>query len=120
MDAIKKMLNGMVARVGALSIKGASKGMIYLFLLILFICIILFVLAWAADWIHTGAGNLQAMTAFIQMMTSVSFIAAVGFFGKALIDNDDDGIPDSFEQPDKDKKPSPPERGCNHDSGNRQ
>ena len=35
------------------------------------------------------------MTRFIGEITSASFIVAIGFFGKALVDRD--GIPDEFE-----------------------
>ena len=44
------------------------------------------------------------MTIFIQTLTSVSFIAAVAFFGKALIDDDGDGVPDEFEKGKDDRK----------------
>ena len=37
------------------------------------------------------------MTRFIGEITSASFIVAIGFFGKALVDRDGDGIPDEFE-----------------------
>ena len=37
------------------------------------------------------------MIQFITAITSVSFIAAVGFFGKAMVDKDNDGIPDEWE-----------------------
>ena len=81
-----------------MQIAHAPKIMIYWFLVHVLLCIVLFIGAWIYEWVQTGRGNLQAMTIFIQTLTSVSFIAAVGFFGKALIDDDDDGVPDEFEE----------------------
>ena len=104
MDKLRKLLETIVAKTERLKIVRAPKIMIYWFLAHALLCIVLFIGAWIYDWIQTGRGNLQAMTIFIQTLTSVSFIAAVGFFGKALIDDDDDGVPDEFEKGKDDKK----------------
>jgi len=37
------------------------------------------------------------MSVFIGKITSVSFVATIGFFDKILVDKDGDGIPDEFE-----------------------
>ena len=103
-EKIEKNIVKALAKVNTLHIARTPQIMIYLFLVIIFLCIVLFILAWSADWVKTGRGNLQAMTVFVQSLTSVSFIAAVGFFGKALIDDDDDGIPDEFEKGSDEKK----------------
>ncbi|MDY2965178.1 MAG: hypothetical protein SOR58_03145 [Megasphaera massiliensis] len=97
MEKIKKLLEIAIMRTNKMQIAHAPKIMIYWFLGHVLFCIVLFICAWIYDWIQTGHGNLQAMTIFIQTLTSVSFIAAVGFFGKALIDSDGDGVPDEFE-----------------------
>lgn len=104
MDKLKKILLTALNQTGKMQIARAPKIMIYWFLAHVLLCIVLFIGAWIHDWIQTGRGNLQAMTVFIQTLTSVSFIAAVGFFGKALIDDDDDGIPDDFEKGKDEKK----------------
>ena len=58
----------------------------------------LFIAAWSWQWKTTGKADLAIMIQFITAITSVSFIAAVGFFGKAMVDSDHDGIPDEFEK----------------------
>lgn len=103
MDKARCLLEIAITKINKLKIARAPKIMVYWFLVHVLLCIVLFILAWIYDWVHTGHGNLQAMTFFIQTLTSVSFVAAVGFFGKALIDNDDDGIPDEFEKGKDDK-----------------
>lgn len=104
MDGVRKFLETIIVKTNRLKIARAPKIMVYWFLMHVLLCIVLFIAAWVYDWMQTGRGNLQAMTIFIQTLTSVSFIAAVGFFGKALIDDDDDGVPDEFEKGKDDKK----------------
>lgn len=104
MDKLKQILIIALNRTGKMQIAHAPKIMIYWFLVHVLLCIVLFIGAWIYEWVQTGRGNLQAMTIFIQTLTSVSFIAAVGFFGKALIDDDDDGVPDEFEKGKDDKR----------------
>ncbi len=72
--------------------------MVYLFLLLVIICILLFIAAWTWQWKTTGKADLAIMIQFITAITSVSFVAAVGFFGKAMVDSNHDGIPDEFEK----------------------
>lgn len=104
MDRVRKILDTIVAKTNRLKIARAPKIMVYWFLVHVLLCIVLFIAAWVYDWVQTGRGNLQAMTIFIQTLTSVSFIAAVAFFGKALIDDDGDGVPDEFEKGKDDRK----------------
>lgn len=104
MDKVRKILAAVITKTNKLKIARAPKIMVYWFLVHVLLCIVLFIAAWVYDWMKTGRGNLQAMTVFIQTLTSVSFIAAVGFFGKALIDDDGDGVPDEFEKGKDDRK----------------
>ena len=52
-------------------------------------------------WCVTKEPPLPIMIQFIAAITSVSFVAAIAFFGKALIDEDGNGIPDEFEKEDE-------------------
>lgn len=104
MNKVRGILTAIITKTNKLEIAHAPKTMVYWFLAHVLLCIVLFIAAWVYDWMETGRGNLQAMTIFIQTLTSVSFIAAVGFFGKALIDDDNDGVPDDFEKGKDEKK----------------
>lgn len=86
-----------LSKTDKLKIRGLPRLMVYLFLLLIISCILLFIVAWSWDWYTTGKPNLPVMIQMVVAMTSMSFIAAVGFFGKAMVDKDGDGIPDSFE-----------------------
>lgn len=98
MKKAEEILRYALGRVGDLQIKGASRMMVYAFAGMLLLCVLLFVLGWLFLWQKTGEPNLSEMTKFIGEVTSASFIAAIGFFGKALVDRDEDGIPDEFEK----------------------
>ena len=104
MDKVRGILTAIITKTNKLEIARAPKIMVYWFLAHVLLCIVLFIAAWVYDWMETGRGNLQAMTVFIQSLTSVSFIAAIGFFGKALIDSNDDGVLDEFEHERDDEK----------------
>lgn len=86
-----------LSKTDKLKIRGLPRLMVYLFLLLIISCILLFIAAWSWDWYTTGKPNLPVMIQMVVAMTSMSFIAAVGFFGKAMVDKDGDGIPDPFE-----------------------
>lgn len=74
-----------------------SRLMVYAFRGMLLLCVLLFILGWLSLWEKTGTPALSEMTKFIGEVTSASFIAAIGFFGKALVDKDGDGVPNEFE-----------------------
>lgn len=97
---LKKIQNVLVAalsKTDKLQIRGMPRLMVYLFLLLVIICMLLFMAAWSWQWNTTGKADLAIMIQFITAITSVSFIAAVGFFGKAMVDSNHDGIPDEWE-----------------------
>jgi hypothetical protein len=75
--------------------------MVYIFVSLILGCIMLFIGGWVFVWVMTKEPPLPIMIQFIAAITSVSFVAAIGFFGRALIDGDDNGIPDEFEKGDE-------------------
>lgn len=58
----------------------------------------LYLAGWGWIWAVGGRPDLPALNALLQTLTGASFIAAVGFIGKGLIDADGDGVPDQWEQ----------------------
>lgn len=87
-----------LSKVDELEIRGMPRVMVYLFLFIVIFCLLLFLAAWIWQWHDTGNAELSILIQFVNAITSVSFIAAVGFFGRAMLDKDDNGIPDEFEK----------------------
>ena len=98
---IRKAVKAAVEKTAAFQIRGAPRLMVYIFITLILLCITLFIGGWVFVWFMTKEPPLPIMIQFIAAITSVSFVAAIGFFGKALIDEDDNGIPDEFEKEDE-------------------
>lgn len=97
LQRIQKELLIALSKTGKLKIRGMPRIMVYLFLITLVFSMWLFLYAWCENWKSTGKPDLVTLISFIACITSLSFMGAVGFFGKALIDKDNDGIPDEWE-----------------------
>ena len=100
MGKLRRAVRSAVRKLAAFQIRGAPRLMIYIFVMLILFCIMLFIGGWAFVWYRTAEPPLPVMIQFIAAITSVSFVAAIGFFGRALIDGDDNGIPDTFEKED--------------------
>lgn len=98
MEKLQNVLLSALSKIDNLQIKGMPRIMVYLFLFIVLLCLTLFIAAWCVDWHDKGTANLSILIQFVNAITSVSFIAAVGFFGRAMIDSNNDGTPDEFEK----------------------
>ena len=98
LEKLQNILLTAVNKVDKLEIRGMPRVMVYLFLCIVIFCLLLFLTAWIWQWHDTGRPELSILIQFVNAITSVSFIAAVGFFGRAMLDKDDNGVPDEFEK----------------------
>ncbi len=97
-EKLKSYTRKAIESVAALRIKGAPRLMIYAFLALVFVCLLAFLIGWIYNWWTSGKAELPIMIQFVGAITSATFIAAIGFFGRALIDEDDNGVPDEFER----------------------
>jgi hypothetical protein len=81
--------------------QGAMRYIMWYALLLVFCCTI-YLIGWTSDWYIYGKPNLAELRSFLHEIASSSWVAVIGFIAKALIDKDDDGIPDEFEDENKD------------------
>ena len=93
-DALLKVLGS----VGRMKVKGLPRALVIVLMLLIIGSILLYLAAWTWLWWVKNHVDLPALNALLQTLTGASFIAAVGFIGKGLIDADGDGIPDQWEQ----------------------
>lgn len=100
----RNYLKAAIEKTAAFQIRGAPRLMVYTFVILVLLCITLFIGGWVFVWFMTSEPPLPIMIQFIAAITSVSFVAAIGFFGKALVDEDDNGIPDEFEKEDEENE----------------
>ena len=98
MERVKEAMLSALGKVDSLKIEGAPRIMVYFFVFIVAACLILFLSAWCVEWYREGTADMPIMIQFVNSVTSVSFVAAVGFFGRAMIDKDGDDVPDEFQK----------------------
>lgn len=90
-------------RTAKLKVKGLSLLLIRTIILLIILAIILYFWGWLFNCTRKGIADLPAMNELIKTLTGTSFIAAVGFLGKALLDEDGDGESDACQNREDDK-----------------
>lgn len=97
-----KPILGFIAQAGKVRIKGLPMGLVITIMLLIIGSIFLYLAAWSWQWWAKDHVDLPALNMLIQTITSMAFVAAIGFIGKSLIDADGDGVPDPWEKEVKD------------------
>ena len=92
-DAMLKVLGS----VGRMKVKGLPRALVIILMLLIIGSVLLYVAGWIWLWAIQKKVELPALNQLIQTLTGASFIAAIGFIGKGLIDDDNNGIPDEWE-----------------------
>ena len=93
-DAMLKVLGS----VGRMKVRGLPRALVIVLMLLIIGSVVLYLAGWIWLWAALRRVDLPALNALLQTLTGASFIAAIGFIGKGLIDADGDGIPDQWEQ----------------------
>lgn len=101
MNRVAKWLNRINNSVANLSIQGAPRCLLLTFAGIFIIVGLLYITGILIDLYFTGRVNYKAINDFISVYFGVASVAAFGVLGKALIDADEDGKPDVWEDKDK-------------------
>lgn len=104
MKVVKAIQNGALKlfnSLGKMKVKGLPRGVVIALMCLIIGCVVLYMSGWCYIWAVTRRPDLPAMNALITTLTSASFIAAVGFIVKALVDEDDDSIPDYLQKENK-------------------
>lgn len=101
MKELQKALLRIMGGMGRMKVKGLPRALVIILMLLIIGSVCLYIGGWL--WLfHTGKIDLGAMNSLLQTLTEASFIAAVGFIGKSLIDDDGNGVPDEWEEEEKD------------------
>lgn len=59
--------------------------------------IILFNIAFCANWWATGKADVNMLIQFLTVLVGAQFTSAILMIGKGFVDNDGDGVPDVLE-----------------------
>ncbi len=97
MKKLQGVLLNLMGSVGRMKVRGLPRALVIILMLLIIGSIILYLSGWVWLWISQGRVDLPALNMLIQTLTGVSFIAAIGFIGKSLVDDDGDGIPDPWQ-----------------------
>lgn len=97
-QAVQKAAIRLIGSIGKMKVRGLPRGLVIVLMLLIIGSVLLYLAGWIWLWAALRRVDLPALNALLQTLTGASFIAAVGFIGKGLIDADGDGIPDQWEQ----------------------
>ena len=98
MKKLQKVLLNILGSLGRMKVRGLPRALVIILMLLIIGSVLLYLAGWIWLWAALRRVDLPALNALLQTLTGASFIAAVGFIGKGLIDADGDGIPDQWEQ----------------------
>lgn len=93
---LQKALLNLLGSMGRMHVRGLPRALVITIMLLIIGSIFLYLSAWIWQWWVKGIVDLMALDKLIQTITSMAFIAAIGFIGKSLIDFDGDGVPDPW------------------------
>ena len=96
MNKLQKTLLSLLGSMGRMHVRGLPRALVITIMLLIIGSIFLYLTAWTWQWVVKGIVDLMALDKLIQTITSMAFIAAIGFIGKSLIDFDGDGVPDPW------------------------
>lgn len=98
MKKVQGFLLNLLGSVGRMKVRGLPRALVIVLMLLIIGSIFLYWAGWIWLWAVLGRVDLPALNMLLQTLTGVSFIAAIGFIGKGLVDEDEDGVPDEWEK----------------------
>lgn len=96
--AVQKAAIRLIGSIGKMKVRGLPRGLVIVLMLLIIGSVVLYLAGWIWLWTVLGRVDLPALNMLLQTLTGVSFIAAIGFIGKSLVDEDEDGVPDEWEK----------------------
>ena len=100
-QAVQKAAIRLIGSIGKMKVRGLPRGLVIVLMLLIVGSAVLYLAGWGWIWAVGGRPDLPALNQLLQTLTSASFIAAAGFIVKALVDEDNDSIPDYLQKENK-------------------
>lgn len=94
---IEKLLRP-ISRMGKMKLKGLPKAFILIVVGLLIMSILMYLSGCLFIWYMDNRPPLKDINIIITTLTSVPAIAAIGFLGKAMVDDDGNGTPNVWEE----------------------
>ena len=105
-QAVQKAAIRLIGSIGKMKVRGLPRGLVIVLMLLIVGSAVLYLAGWGWIWAVGGRPDLPALNQLLQTLTSASFIAAAGFIVKALVDEDNDSIPDYLQKENKEGEPN--------------
>lgn len=87
-----------ISKIGRLKLKGLPKAFIIIVVGLLILSILMYLSGCLFIWYTDNRPPLKDINIIITTLTSVPAIAAIGFLGKAMVDDDGNGTPNVWEE----------------------
>ena len=100
MQILDKWIKQAKTYVQSMNFNNGAMRYILWYAALLIVCCVMYLTAWCIEWAVVGTPNLKDLLAFLHEIASASWVAVIGFICKGLVDSDNNGIPDEFEQKD--------------------
>lgn len=97
-DAIRNGVIKTLDKTGKMKVRGLPLALVVILMVLILLVIVLYIVGWVFVWYYSGKVEFVALNELLRTITGTAFIAAVGFLAKALIDEDENGIPDYLEK----------------------
>lgn len=93
-DTVRNGVIKALDKTGKMKVRGLPRALVILLMVLILLVIVLYIVGWVFVWYYSGKVEFIALNELLRTITGTAFIAAVGFLAKALIDEDENGIPD--------------------------
>lgn len=97
-DKVRQAVLKALDKTGKMRVRGLPRALVILLMVLILVVIALYIAGWVFVWYYNGKVEFIALNELLRNITGTAFIAAVGFLAKALIDEDENGIPDYLEK----------------------
>lgn len=102
-EKIRKAVLNVLDRTGKMRVRGLPRALVMILMVLILLVVVLYIAGWVFVWYYNGKVEFIALNELLRTITGTAFIAAVGFLAKALIDEDENGIPDYLEKENEEK-----------------
>lgn len=100
-EKIRQEVLKILDKTEKMKVRGLPRTLVIILMVLILLVVALYIVGWVFVWYYNGKVEFVALNELLRTITGTAFIAAVGFLAKALIDEDENGIPDYLEKENK-------------------
>lgn len=97
-EKVQGLIINALDKTGKMKMRGLPRGLVVTLILLIVLCVLLYIAGWVYVWYYLYKVDFDAMLQLLKIITGGTFIAAVIVLTRALIDKNNNGIPDEWEE----------------------